>query len=187
MKRNCQGVRRYMSLSKGNIFQYHTGTYHSNTLSFHKALACNSRLPWAPLVSGSTCMMGKHGSTFSHKFPICHCHQSQNWSSACDLTRPGFHLIQSQAASIFLTEVNNTVVFIQVCFMKLTCSGDYEWRYFINKNAFAWKQITLVLFYFHWLLVAIEEIYYINEWGGELGGLMRNLRLILLSFSICLN
>lgn len=96
MKRSCPGVRCYMSLSKGNILWYRSKPI-TATLS-HLSQGTNMRFTFplqASLVSASARMMGKHGSTFSHKFPICSCHQSQDWSSAGDLTRPGFLLIQS--------------------------------------------------------------------------------------------
>lgn len=96
MKRSCPGVRCYMSLSKGNILWYRSKPI-TATLS-HLSQGTNMRFTFplqASLVSASARMIGKHGSTFSHKFPICSCHQSQDWSSAGDLTQPGFLLIQS--------------------------------------------------------------------------------------------
>ncbi len=127
MKRSCPGAQCYMSLSVGNILWYRSKPITATLSHLSQGTSMRFTLPlWASLVSASAQMMGKHGSTFSHKFPICCCHQSQNWSSAADLIWPSFLLIQSQPASFFLRGGNRKSTFFSLFISLYRCVFWYK-------------------------------------------------------------
>ncbi len=127
MKRSCPGEQCYMSLSVGNILWYRSKPITATLSHLSQGTSMRFTLPlWASLVSISAQMMGKHGSTFSHKFPICCCHQSQNWSSAADLIWPSFLLIQSQPASFFWGGGNRKSTFFSLFISLYRCVFWYK-------------------------------------------------------------
>lgn len=126
MKRNCQGVRCYMSLSMENILQYHTRTYHSNALSRHWH-AIHASL-WAPLVRAwwenmETLSVINSPSAIAIRAELELC----LWPYTTQL--PSHPITSGFFFGSFESTLLHFFLFIQVCFMKSTCLCNYEWQY----------------------------------------------------------